>query len=150
MQASEIQSIYALAAPFAPVVYTQPADSTSYTGSQVTFAPVVDGTDPLAYQWLKDGNPIAGATNLTLSLTNLQIANAGAYSLRVTNALGSANTSAANLQVVSLQFAGAVQLSDKTFQLTFSGPPNGSYSIYSQHGCNAPARPVDAVDNGEL
>jgi len=135
---SEIQSIYALAAPFGPVVYTQPADSSHYTGTQVTFAPVVDGTDPLTYEWLKNSNPIPGATNATLTLTNLQLANAGAYSLHVTNSLGSTNTLAANLQVLPLQFAGAVQLSDGTFQLTLSGPPNGSYSIYSSTDVTLP------------
>ncbi|MDB6110510.1 MAG: Immunoglobulin I-set domain protein [Pedosphaera sp.] len=140
LQVSEIQSLYALAAPFAPVVYAQASGATNYTGTSVTFAPVVDGTDPLTYQWSKNGNPISGATNSGLTLNNLQLSNAGNYSLFVTNALGSVTTLPATLQVLPVAFGstGTGLLSDGTFQLSFSGPPDSSYSIYGSPDLSLP------------
>lgn len=50
---------------------------------------VVEGTGPLALQWLKKGKPIPGATSASLEISAATLVDAGAYSLRVT---GPANT----------------------------------------------------------
>src|SRR4029079_2164505 len=62
----------------------------------------VSGTPPLSYQWLYNGTNLAGATSAALTLTNVQFANAGNYSVRVTNAAGSALSSNAVLAVTPL------------------------------------------------
>jgi hypothetical protein len=55
----------------------------------------------LSYQWLfNETNVIAGATNATLTLSNVQFTDAGNYSVIVTNAAGSTNSSNASLIVV--------------------------------------------------
>ena len=63
---------------------------------------MADGADPLSYQWKKGGVDIAGATGSSLTLANLQLSDAGNYSLRVTNAYGTTNSSDAVLTVQAL------------------------------------------------
>jgi Concanavalin A-like lectin/glucanases superfamily/Immunoglobulin I-set domain len=97
-----VQQIYALAPPFAPVFYTQPQSSANYVHDSIAFSALADGTDPLTFQWKKNGNDIPGATGTSLALADLQFADAGNYSLAVTNPVGFANSSAATLTVLSL------------------------------------------------
>jgi fibronectin type 3 domain-containing protein len=60
---------------------------------------VAGGTAPLKYQWYFDTNtPISGATNATLSLTNVQ--SGGTYDVVVSNAYASITTSTAKLTVL--------------------------------------------------
>ncbi|HEY0944528.1 MAG TPA: immunoglobulin domain-containing protein [Opitutaceae bacterium] len=84
----------------APSVAAHPEDRTAVTGGTVTFEVVVAGTDPLSYQWLKDGVPIAGEKASALTLTNLTKAQAGDYSVTVSNPAGSAVSETARLVVV--------------------------------------------------
>src|SRR6185369_7618598 len=73
------------AAATAPTITTQPASQTVTAGSNATFSVVASGTAPLTYQWLFNGTNISGATNSSLTLTNVQSANAGSYTVTVTN-----------------------------------------------------------------
>lgn len=102
LSSSDVQQIYALAAPFAPVIYTQPQSSANYAHDSVTLSAVADGSDPLTYQWKKDGNNIPGATSTSLTLADLQLSDAGNYALAVTNPYGFIISSAASLSVSSL------------------------------------------------
>jgi hypothetical protein len=78
------------AAPLAPVIAVQPSNQGAYVGADVTFSVTADGTDPLSYQWTFQGtNIIAGATSTSLTLTNIQVAQAGSYSVLLSNAYGS-------------------------------------------------------------
>jgi|GEM_PF-852855 len=86
--------------PVAPAVTTPPASQTVFAGGTATFSVAATGTAPLSYQWYKDGNPLPGATGATLSFTNVQAANAGSYTVMVSNAAGSATSAAATLSVV--------------------------------------------------
>jgi hypothetical protein len=70
-------------------------------GTNYTLALGASGTQPLFYQWFKNSNAIAGATSPTLALTNVQAADAGTYSVVVTNAFGSATSQGATLVVDS-------------------------------------------------
>src|SRR5262249_61575344 len=47
------------------------------------------GAATLAYQWLKDGMPIAGETSPTLTRMALQLSDAGFYSVTARNGIGS-------------------------------------------------------------
>ena len=87
-------------AAVAPTVVTAPAAVTVNVGNTATFAVGVGGTAPYAYQWLKDGQPIEGATAAFYSLAAATAGNAGSYSVRVTNAAGSVTSAAATLSVV--------------------------------------------------
>ncbi len=86
-----------------PVITGQPAGQTVVQGSDVTFTVGVSSssTIPLSYQWYFNGmNLSAGAINASLTLTNVQLTNAGNYSAVVTNAIGSVASSNALLTVL--------------------------------------------------
>ncbi len=76
-----------------PVFSQKPANLTLAVNDTATFSAVGLGGS-LSYQWDYDSNPIMGATNATLVLSNLALTNAGTYSVLVSNDLGSTNASA--------------------------------------------------------
>ena len=82
-----------------PEVTTSPNSVQVATGSQVSFGGAAKGTADLAYQWMFNGTPIAGATSPTLSLSSVLTNQAGIYQLQVTNLLGTAFSVAASLTV---------------------------------------------------
>jgi len=71
-----------LAAPSPPLL----ANTIAQVGSMVQLSGVSTGNPPPQYQWWTGlGTPIVGATNSVLTLTNLQLANAGIYTLTASN-----------------------------------------------------------------
>jgi hypothetical protein len=82
-----------------PIITSQPQNRTIIAYQDVTFTVTAAGQEPLSYQWLFNGDPIAGATSPTLLLTNVQPANAGRYHAVVYNAAGSASSASAQLFV---------------------------------------------------
>ncbi len=94
-----------------PTVSVTPSADTAYTGQSTTFTALPGGNAPFDYQWQLNGVNLAGATNVTLTLTNLQPANSGVYSVALTNADGSA-TASGTLTVLTPAPAPAAILSD--------------------------------------
>jgi hypothetical protein len=60
------------------------------------------GAGPLHYQWRFDSVAITGATNSFLFLSNIQLHDAGTYTVVVSNSLGNVSSSELNLAVVPL------------------------------------------------
>ncbi len=87
------------AATVAPAITTQPQSQTAAPGASVTFTAAASGSPTPTYQWQKDGNAIGGATNASLSLTNVQAGDAGTYAVVATNSAGSATSNGAVLTV---------------------------------------------------
>jgi Tol biopolymer transport system component len=85
----------------APSFTTQPASLSVATGGDAVFAAVVHGTEALSYQWRFNGVNIDGANSAILRLTGVTDANAGNYSLFVSNSAGNAASNAATLQVTA-------------------------------------------------
>ncbi|HWI57763.1 MAG TPA: immunoglobulin domain-containing protein, partial [Bacillota bacterium] len=71
------------------------ASRTVPAGTNVTFSVTTGGTPPLSLQWSMNGTNLPGATASSLALTNVQAANAGIYSLTVSNTYGVTNVSVA-------------------------------------------------------
>ena len=86
--------------PEPPAITTQPASVAGVIGGSAAFTVVASGSGN-TYQWRSDGGPIAGATGPTLTLTNLTQAQAGNYTVVVTNPQGSVTSAAATLTLVS-------------------------------------------------
>lgn len=84
----------------APSFTTQPQSETVTVGANVTFTSAASGSP--TYQWRKNGNSITGATSASLSLTNVQVTDAGTYTVVATNAGGSTTSAAATLTVNAL------------------------------------------------
>ena len=83
-----------------PLIVSAPQSQTAELSSNVTFTVSASGSPPLGYQWRFGANPIAGATGTSLTLTNVLFAQAGSYSVVVTNAGGAITSGPAILAVV--------------------------------------------------
>ena len=86
-----------------PRIVTQPQGATRVITEDVTFTVVADGTQPFSYQWLHDGTAIPGKTASSLLISPVLASDAGGYSVRVSNALGSTNSVVAQLVVIQPQ-----------------------------------------------
>jgi hypothetical protein len=91
LSGSEIAAIYNAGdtgkcfTPTAPVVTTQPAGQTNFVGTTASFNVTAVGTQPLNYQWSCNTTNIIGATNPVLTLSGVQLSQAGNYTVLVTN-----------------------------------------------------------------
>ena len=83
----------------APSITTQPSSQTVLLGNAATFSVAATGTDPLTYQWYKNAAPIANATASTYTIAATTLADAGLYSVTVTNLDGSLSSTQATLTV---------------------------------------------------
>jgi alpha-tubulin suppressor-like RCC1 family protein len=85
----------------APAIVTSPSPVSVNLNNTATFAVVASGSAPLRYQWLKNGNVISGATGSVLTLPQVALVDAGAYSVVVTNTAGEVTSVAAALGVAA-------------------------------------------------
>jgi hypothetical protein len=92
--ASDAYSAYTNVVTNAPAITTQPAASQALSaGGTATFTVAATGLPPPAYQWqlngsnLSDGGNIFGSSTATLTLTDVSEANAGSYTVVVSNEL---------------------------------------------------------------
>jgi uncharacterized repeat protein (TIGR01451 family) len=83
-----------------PAITQQPQSQTVNLGADVTFTVTAVGTAPLLYQWQLDGTSLAGATNATLTLANVETNEAGNYGVSLSNVAGSTSSSNALLTVL--------------------------------------------------
>ena len=84
-----------------PVVVRHPASVGAYSGANAAFTVAAEGAAPLACQWQFNGINLSGATNFTLTLTNVQLTNSGNYQAVVSNPYGFALSLSANLSVTN-------------------------------------------------
>lgn len=97
MAGSTTSNIGALSFYPPPSFTLQPTSQVVNPGSVATFIATATSTVPFTYQWQKDGVALAGATNTTLIVNNVQAANLGNYVLVATNPAGSTPSSVAAL-----------------------------------------------------
>jgi uncharacterized delta-60 repeat protein len=94
-----------------PVFIDLPASRTNSATTTATFNALASGTGPLAFQWLKDGAPLAdggnvsGAQATALALRDVLHTDAGNYSVVVSNAFGSVTSTVATLTVIEPDIA---------------------------------------------
>jgi hypothetical protein len=88
-----------LAVDTPPSITDHPDDQSACVGGSVTFSAAADGSEPLSYQWRKDGADISGATGSSYTIDNVQESDAGDYDVVVTNACGAATSDPARLAV---------------------------------------------------
>jgi len=82
-----------------PVIIRQPLSQTVTIGSTVRLK-VIATNSPTSYQWFFGTNLIEGATSSTLTLTNVQQSQSGAYTVVVSNLNGSVTSDPAMLSVL--------------------------------------------------
>jgi uncharacterized delta-60 repeat protein len=115
--------------PSAPSIAAAPRAVTEAFGSNVLFDVTASGSLPLSYQWFFNGQPIASATTDRLFLANVQAAQAGSYSLRVSNIHGSVLTPGANLRLIETTEPRSIV--DSSFAPRLS-MPNGVAAVVEQ------------------
>ena len=148
---SAVATLTVTLAAVAPSITNQPTSQTNFIGSTVSLTVVAQGTDPLAYQWffgataLGDGGEYSGTTSPTLVITSAQLADAGSYSVVITNVAGTNISQPAVLTLVqrppaivsqpgsSSIFAGQ----SLTFQVIATGTPDlGQTDLYYRWSFN--------------
>jgi hypothetical protein len=80
-----------------PAVATQPSDQNVFEGTAAAFQVAATGEGPLQFQWYRDGNAILAATNATLNIPFVDVADVGEYRAEVRNQHGFGWSSAARL-----------------------------------------------------
>jgi len=84
----------------APVISINPiAQQAILVGSSVSFSVTASGLPEPTYQWRKNGVPISGATNPTLTIASAQAIDSGSYTCVVTNVAGTVVSDSATLIV---------------------------------------------------
>ncbi|MDO8541957.1 MAG: immunoglobulin domain-containing protein [Opitutaceae bacterium] len=98
----------------APAITAQPRGATVNAGTTVALTVAVTGTPTPSYQWRKDGSIVPGGTADTLVLSNIAAANAGNYTVVVSNPSGTITSNAAAVNVTSDQPSQLPNLSVRT------------------------------------
>lgn len=156
-----------------PSVAVAPVRKTVYVGGTARFNTSASGTVPLTYTWtfggntLQNGGQISGADSGNLVILGATLANAGEYSLTISNSFGVTNevaslavvaapTNAAEAAVVADNPLAFWQLNEppgSTNALDLAGTYNGNYgsdSILGGSGPQSPAFPGFSSTNTAL
>ncbi len=155
-----------------PTILSQPQSRTNNAGTTASFSVAATSGLPLAYQWrknglnLSDGGNVSGATNATLSLANVLRADAGSFSVVVSNSFNTVTSQTATLEVVdpaiaSQPVARMVPIGGTAvFTVGAAGTPSLSYrwkkgGVDLSNGGNisgatTPALTISNVQSGDL
>ncbi|HEY1491646.1 MAG TPA: immunoglobulin domain-containing protein, partial [Steroidobacteraceae bacterium] len=122
----------------APTITSQPASQVVSSGQQASFSVVAAGSDPLAYQWRRNGTEIGGAASPTYTTPATESDDGAQFSVVVSNSAGSAESATAKLTVKPATVAPAIttQPSDQTVNsgqpATFSVAASGTAPLSYQ------------------
>ncbi len=123
-----------------PAILAPPASATVPVGGDVTFSVTASGPGR-AFQWYRNSTPlsdsprISGATTSAITITGVLPADAGNYTVTVSNACGAVTSPPAVLTVTGglsgdADFDGDVDLRDfARFQACYALPPIGSCAV---------------------
>jgi hypothetical protein len=137
LSSSEIQGVYSAEKVAYPVFSDQPSSINVNSGQSASFSVTTTGSPAPAYQWIKDGAVISGATLSTLNLTNVTAANAGIYAVVAQNSFGSTTSNSATLTVnyapsitTNPTSQSAIAGNSVAFSVSANGFPSPAYQWY--------------------
>lgn len=117
-----------------PTIDVPPQSLSVKWSSNATFTVHAAGTAPLSYQWHFRSADLAGATTSSFTRANAMDADAGEYSVTVTNVAGNTNSAPATLTILPPQpahFESITRLPDGRVLLYWTGEPGWSYNLQS-------------------
>lgn len=121
-----------------PRITLEPSSLTVNIGLPARFSAVTTGTEPLGYQWSKNGEPIvSGGSSSAYTIASAQMTDAGSYSVVVSNAAGSVTSGSASLTVT---------VSDTTAPV-LTLPANVTMPAASASGATVNYSAASATDN---
>ena len=109
-----------------PGFSTQPTNATVTNGASLTLS--ASATGNVKYQWRLNGQNIPGATNSTLTITNVQATNGGSYSVVAGNSKRASYSTNVLVKTVIPALPFADNFSARVFTNSFSGLGGGSNS----------------------
>jgi hypothetical protein len=128
-----------------PSIQVQPLSQEACAGSSVTLSIEATGTQPLLYQWMKNGENLPGANANAFSILNTIPEDAGSYSAMVSNGCGAVESEIATLTIDSMPSIQVQPLcwegclcSRATFSVKASGTEPLSYQ-WKKDGLEIPA-----------
>jgi len=117
-----------------PSITAQPVNQTVTEGEAATFTVGASGTAPLAYQWSRDGVPIADSTSQSYTTPPASLAaNGASFSVLISNSAGAVTSASAMLSVLPIPFSFTASPSSlqagetSTLSVSFSGPADGLF-----------------------
>ena len=122
-------AIYAITFP-QPNILAEPSGATAASGGTATLSVSVSGQPPFTYQWQFNGAALPGATNSSLTIAGVSAANAGLYSVTISNAWGSVTSTPASVAAADLKLLASVIV---------NGLPGLSYTVQSTPALGAAA-----------
>jgi hypothetical protein len=87
--------------PVPPVIIGPPISQTVSRGNIAAFSVAAHGTEPMTYQWRRNGAAMSGATNAVLMILCTQPSQAGSYTVLVNNLAGANQAGPAALTVIT-------------------------------------------------
>ena len=117
-----------------PYIISGPDDQTVLAGATATFTVDAVGDAPLYFQWQKngtnltDGGTIVGSGTGTLTINNASAANAGTYSIIVSNGIDEVTSDGAVLTVVPVSQPGSFFYSLRSFNSSSSSSGLNPYA----------------------
>ena len=114
-----------------PIILVGPASQKVNPGVNVTFSVSLDlSLTPVTYQWRHNGTNILGATGRTYTRNNVKAADAGTYTVDVTNGGGTVSPSATLTVNIAPRITTSL-LSNGSLNLHIIGPLIATYVVQS-------------------
>ncbi len=129
-----------------PYISQQPSNQLAYLSGNASFTVTAIGAT--SYRWRFNGQNTTN-TGSTLTLTNLQTAQAGSYTVVVSNATGSGTSAPALLTVVpaQIQFIRSTVSTDGRLQLNIQGLPGAAFVIDTSTNLFSAWQPLVTLTN---
>jgi pectin methylesterase-like acyl-CoA thioesterase len=129
-----------------PTIGAQPADTTVTNGSAASLSVVAQG-EGLFYQWYKNGTLIPGADAASLNFAASRVADAGTYTVVVSNSGGNVTSAPARLLVVSAMAANAFGPAAGATNVNIDAQLKVTFDQTPTVGTSGKVRVFNAADN---
>ncbi|MBI3880572.1 MAG: immunoglobulin domain-containing protein [Verrucomicrobia bacterium] len=115
-----------------PSVTSPPTNLAVFASGTAAFAVVAAGTQPLGYQWRKDGSALSNQTATNLTLNNVTSNDTGGYTVVVTNLAGGTTSAPPATLSVVYQPVLIPWLSNVAIWMDFDQYPGATYALQQE------------------